>query len=138
MLLILRWEIINIQLDFLKFYFREVVGLQQNWQEGAESRPHTSTCPWLLTPLTAASSLKFVVHRGAHSHVSCEFGPSMVTHTHHYNIVQSITTDLKLLWALPMYSPGPAQQPLIFSLFPQFWLFQNVIQWIIQGVAFLD
>ena len=55
----------------------------------------------------------------------------IMTHIHHYSIIQSSFTAIKILCTLPVHlstNPSP-WQALIFSLSPKFCLFQDVLYW---------
>ena len=78
---------------------------------------------------------KSTVYIRVHSGVILSMGSDkcMMTSIHHYSVIQSSFTALKILCASPIYpspstpiSPNP-WQPLIFLLFLEICLFQNVI-----------
>ena len=52
-----------------------------------------------------------------------------MTYTHHYSIIQSSYSAIKILCTLPIHlSPNPSPwQALIFLLSPKFCLFQDVL-----------
>lgn len=100
--------------------------------------PHMHTLLSLSTPPmrevyvgTSSSPKVHGLHQGSTlgDEPSAGLDKCMMAYVHHYGIIQNIFAALKILWALFIhhYFPSPCQ-PLISLLFPQFYLFQNVIQ----------
>ena len=117
-------------------YFRSVLGLQQNWEEGTESSHIAPPLTCIACPTTTIShhSSAFVKTDERHWHIIITQRPwftprftlnivqwvglkkCIMTGTHHDDVMRGIFTALKILQALLFILPPPInlKQPLIF------------------------
>ena len=115
---------------FLRFYFFRVSGSQQNWEEGTEishipPAPRMHNLPHQNGTLATMDEHTVTYHN--HQSPLFTLGFTLgVLHSmgldkciHHYSIIQSIFTALKILCALPIHlplSPKPLATTDLFTL----------------------
>ena len=101
-------------------FFREILGLQQNWERGTEIShkplpkiheflPHDQYYPPIFYQghflprmnftLTCNNHPYSIMYLRTHSwcYIFCGFGQNIITYSYHYNIIQNIFTVLKIL-----------------------------------------